>query len=185
MEEQPATLESALQAIDKVKALLLENAKSASESQSTWEAIQAKAKQLLSNLKPRIRLNVGGEMFTTSKTTLLRFPVTVLSVMLSTEIWQPQDGVYFFDRNSHGFDHVLDYLSDGSVRLDILSETELSSVKDHLTFLSVPFQVDTVNKGASQSVYYHMSDLPMHKLTHVDPIPSSLSAVQLNCQHWR
>jgi hypothetical protein len=75
--------------------------------------------------------------------------LSVFSVMLSTKLWDPEDGIYFFDRNPAVFNHVLDYMADGRVLLDILSPVELALLKKDLEFYHVPYFVDESEKRLS------------------------------------
>ena len=68
----------------------------------------------------KVKLDVGGFKFTTSRATLCRFPGTFLEVMFSgrhkypTEI-DEEDGSYFIDRDGRHFHHVLNFLRCGYV----------------------------------------------------------------------
>ena len=59
-----------------------------------------------------IRLNVGGKIFCTSKTTLTRIPNTFFSALLSGEISSLKDetGAFFIDREGSWFEPILNYL---------------------------------------------------------------------------
>ena len=68
----------------------------------------------------KIKLNVGGTYFTTSRTTLLREPHSVLASIVSGRWKAPEDdGVYFIDRDPEIFSYVLDYLRNGSISRDV------------------------------------------------------------------
>ena len=59
-------------------------------------------------LKERIRFNVSGTMFETFSKTLNRFPDTLLgSNELRVTYYDPEDDVYFFDRNRDAFESIL------------------------------------------------------------------------------
>ena len=60
----------------------------------------------------RIKLDVGGTRFTTTLTTLTRFPDTMLGAMFSGRHQLPLDesGHYFIDRDGTHFRHILNYL---------------------------------------------------------------------------
>lgn len=59
-----------------------------------------------------INLNVGGQMFTTTLTTLTRYPDTMLGAMFSGRhaLVKDQNGAYFIDRNGRCFEPILDFL---------------------------------------------------------------------------
>jgi hypothetical protein len=125
---------------------------------ASWKKVEDESRLRLAQIKAKIRLNVGGTIFATSKTTLMRFPVTVFSVMLSTKIWTPEanggDGMYFFDRNAHVMDHVLDYMANGVIRTEILSSQALKSLKDDLDYYEVPYYEDQNAKGMLKSLWF-------------------------------
>ncbi len=69
-----------------------------------------------STAKSKIKLNIGGKIFTTSKTTLLMYPNSFFSAMLSSGKWNPdEDGEYFIDRNPKYFDILLDFMRNGGL----------------------------------------------------------------------
>ena len=68
----------------------------------------------------KIKLNVGGTYFTTSRTTLSRDSLSVLASIGSGR-WEPakEDGAYFIDRDPEIFTYVLDYLRNGSLSREV------------------------------------------------------------------
>lgn len=55
---------------------------------------------LQKKLTLKIKLNVGGKIFTTSKTTLLSVPGSYFHALLSSGKWLPdEDNEYFIDRS--------------------------------------------------------------------------------------
>jgi hypothetical protein len=62
-------------------------------------------------LPTKIRLNVGGAKFTTSKTTLLAESGTYFDALIQNDQWSPdEEGDFFIDRNPRFFPAILDYL---------------------------------------------------------------------------
>ncbi|KAL9645042.1 hypothetical protein ABK040_004534 [Willaertia magna] len=96
------------------------------------QELEAKEKKFNSMLKEmekvanlqsnKIKLNVGGKLFTTTKDTLMKYKDSFFFSMLSSGKWLPDedDGAYFIDRNPKLFTIIMDFL-----RNDGLSETEL------------------------------------------------------------
>jgi hypothetical protein len=144
--------------LEKIKAQVQERLNAAEESSKLWQQIQTDATARLKELKTKIKINVGGKVFSTSKSTLLMSPglgvLSVFSVMLSTKLWDPEDGIYFFDRNPAVFNHVLDYMADGSVLLDILGPVELALLKEDLEFFHVPYFVDEAKNGSLPRIFH-------------------------------
>lgn len=66
-----------------------------------------------------IRLNVGGETFTTTRKTLCRVPGSMLASMFTrfadNPARQTADGTYVIDRDGRQFAHILNYLRVGAV----------------------------------------------------------------------
>ena len=66
---------------------------------------------------PRIVLDVGGMHYSTSRTTLTKYPESMLGVMFSgrhdLETMQCEDGSFFIDRDGTHFRYILNYLRDG------------------------------------------------------------------------
>ncbi|KAK0047709.1 BTB/POZ domain-containing protein KCTD7 [Biomphalaria pfeifferi] len=66
---------------------------------------------------PIIPLNVGGHIYMTRLSTLLKFPDSMLATMFSGrhKIDQDKDGNFFLDSNGAVFEYILEYLRYGSV----------------------------------------------------------------------
>jgi len=72
-----------------------------------------------------VKLNVGGQLFLTTKQTLTKDPNSMLAAMFSGRFNAPQceDGSFFIDRDGTHFRFILNYLRDGE---PILPEDETS-----------------------------------------------------------
>lgn len=86
-------------------------------------------KRLHQQQKSRVTLNVGGSIFTTSITTLTKYPDSMLATMFSGRhtLIAESDGTYFIDRDGTYFSFILNYLRCGDdvvleARPSILSE---------------------------------------------------------------
>jgi hypothetical protein len=96
--------------------------------------------------KHKIKLDVGGRHFATSKETLLKFEGSFFFAMLSSGLWEPdEDGTYFIDRDSKYFPYLLRYMRTGSLKeLTDLSKSssfydELDCVKEEFDFYQIEF----------------------------------------------
>lgn len=83
------------------------------------------AEEVVKRSRYRVRLNVGGQAFETSKTTLLAEPDSMLYALVHSGAFLPdaQTGEYFIDRDPKFFGTLLNYLrdnrGDGQLNLDL------------------------------------------------------------------
>jgi len=93
-----------------------------------------------------IRLNVGGERYTTTRATLTRYPQSMLGAMFSGAMATSIDehGCFFIDRDGSMFSHVLNFLRSGRLslpadfhQLDLLAiEADFYQVEDLIKEIS-------------------------------------------------
>jgi len=88
-----------------------------------------------------IRLNVGGERYTTTRATLTRYPSSMLGAMFSGTLPTSIDehGCFFIDRDGPMFRHVLNFLRSGQ--------------------LSLPADFDQLGLLATEADFYQVEDL--------------------------
>ena len=81
-----------------------------------WEEEKERVKQTKVFDKV-ITLNVGGTRYTTTLSTLTKYPDSMLGVMFSGrhDLPQQEDGSYFIDRDGEVFKYILMYLRDSTV----------------------------------------------------------------------
>jgi len=110
------------------------------ELEKRIEENAAKAKQ-------KIKLDIGGKTFTTSKTTLLAIPNTYFYSMISSGKWSPdEDGVYFIDRNPKHFDRILDLLRTSELNTEGLSSLEWKKLESDLDYYQIPIPKSLIPK---------------------------------------
>ena len=84
------------------------------EEKKKWEEDKAKINCFDER---KIVLDVGGTRYTTSRSTLTKYPESMLGVMFSgrhdIEAMKCSDGSFFIDRDGTHFRHILNYLRDG------------------------------------------------------------------------
>jgi len=94
-----------------------------------WNEIEKKIEE---NLKARnniITLNVGGQVFSTSKSNLLRFKDSYFYGLVARG-WKPDsNGTYFIDRSPKLFSIIFDYLRDGDLTRDEIENLSLADRK--------------------------------------------------------
>ena len=81
-----------------------------------WEEEKERVKQT-KVFEKVITLNVGGTRYTTTLSTLTKYPDSMLGVMFSGrhDLPQQEDGFYFIDRDGEVFKYILMYLRDSTV----------------------------------------------------------------------
>ena len=94
-------------------------------------------------VKDFIQLNVGGQTFTTARSTLCRVEGSLLATMFSgrweDSVERVQNGVVFLDFNPEHFSWILDYLRvkmiSSPVNPAVLAEASKNQMKDFNTLL--------------------------------------------------
>jgi hypothetical protein len=103
--------------------LRIEGAKSINlaRSRRAWEAELACMTAVQPSMVTRIKLNVGGVRFETSRATLLGVTGSMLETMFGARVdmlqYDPDDGSVFLDRDGARFGMILDFLRDGNASL--------------------------------------------------------------------
>ena len=99
------------------------------------------------NFEPTVTLNVGGNLFTTTTSTLTRFPDTMLGAMFSGRhaLIQDKNGAYFIDRDGTHFREILNFLRGSTASTEEQIEQRLSPA----TMEELKFEAD----------FYGMKDL--------------------------
>ena len=74
----------------------------------------------------RIKLDIGGQVFTTSRLTLTKEPNSMLAAMFSGRhsLVADSDGSYFIDRDGTHFRYILNYLRDGGIKEGALPQSD-------------------------------------------------------------
>ena len=87
----------------------------------------------------RIRLDVGGTMFATTKSTLTRITDSFFAAMFGGRfaLKPEEDGSFFIDRDPFVFRHVLNFLRGESVKLEQLSQAEREALVRDAVFYQI------------------------------------------------
>ena len=92
------------------------------EEKKKWEEEKAVMHKKFIFSGPSMILDVGGVRFSTSRSTLTKYPESMLGIMFSgrhdLETMQCKDGSFFIDRDGTHFRHILNYLRDGEEVVD-------------------------------------------------------------------
>ena len=96
-----------------------------------------------------IDLNVGGHLYTTSLTTLTKYPDSMLGAMFSGRIPVAKDskGNFFIDRDGETFRYVLNFLRSSKLRLPA-EPHELEQLEDEADF----YQIATLSEALKNSL---------------------------------
>lgn len=123
-----------------------------------------------------VKLNVGGTIYRTTRSTLLKDPNSVLSAMFSGrhELEKDEDGAYSIDRDGELFRYVLNYLrndelfcpDDKFFRKELLAEAR---------FYALQGMIDCLNRLSLESVILKRSDEHLSAVTSWLPPHSSFS----------
>ena len=97
------------------------------EEKEKWEEEKVMMDKKFIFKGPRIVLDVGGMHFSTSRSTLSKYPESMLGVMFSgrhnLKTMQCKDGSFFIDRDGTHFRHILNYLRDGEEVIESFPES--------------------------------------------------------------
>jgi len=116
-----------------------ERIKLLSEKEAKWNEQVKKIEESASRASQKIKLDVGGKPFNTSKGTLMSMEGTYFHAMLGSGKFQPdEEGVYFIDRNPKHFDVILDYLRMGELNVEGLDTKGLEKVKKDCDYYQIP-----------------------------------------------
>ena len=116
-----------------------------------------------------ITLNVGGTRYTTTLSTLTKYPDSMLGVMFSGrhDLPQQEDGSYFIDRDGEVFKYVLMYLRDRDLCFDYLHDDQLCNLQGQLyngevyniQGLPSPLERSLLKLVAYEAQYFQLSEL--------------------------
>ena len=98
-----------------------------------------------------VRLNVGGTKYITEKTTLRKYPDSVLGAMFRGNITLSTDGdgYYFIDRCGHIFQYILQFLRSGKLILP-KGFCELELLQEEASFYQIEDLISTINNHKSE-----------------------------------
>ena len=113
--------------VEKDQQQLEEDRRKCEEEKQKWEEEKAKMKCMFVFHSQVIDLNVGGTHYSTSRSTLTKYPDSMLGVMFSGRhdigAMKCSDGSFFIDRDGPRFGIILDYLRDGETVVKSIPES--------------------------------------------------------------
>ena len=140
-EEIQKDLDTFVEKIQKEVEDLDKKKKEVEEEVQKFEIIKTKLETTAKNAKEKIKLNIGGKIFTTSLTTLTQVKGTFFSAMFSGQFnTEPdEDGEYFIDRDSVYFPIILNHLRypDQKVDFSLYLEKHLELIMFETEFYGI------------------------------------------------
>jgi len=102
-----------------------------------------------------IRLNVGGQVFVTTLSTVTSIKGTFFEAMFSGQfnVKPADDGTFCIDRDPFVFRHVLNYLRGEVLNLIHLSKAELEALKKDAEFYQIPGLIELMQEKKSPLVW--------------------------------
>lgn len=122
----------------KLSNMIEERLKLLEEKEKHWQQLEKLMVENSHKASSKIKLDVGGKVYSTTKTNLLKWEGSYFYAMLSSGKWQPDnDGCYFLDMNHKHFDVIMDYLRSGELTLDGLDSRAINKIIKNLDYLQV------------------------------------------------
>ena len=153
-------LEEALGFMKKAYDIMGKEAEDVRKEREAFESVAKKLEHV--HFSSTIKLNVGGQHFTTSLQTLTKDTGSMLHAMFSGrfDTKPAEDGSYFIDRDGTNFRYILNYLRTGRlllpedkfVRKELLEEAEFYQIPQMIQGLKPPSFEDSRILSDSQKV---------------------------------
>ena len=130
-------LEEALNCMKKAYEIMKGEALEVQKEKEAFDSVAKKLEHV--NFASTVKLNVGGQLFSTSLQTLKKDPGSMLHAMFSGrfDTKPAEDGTYFIDRDGTHFRYILNYLRTGRllvpedqlVQKELLEEAEFYQIR--------------------------------------------------------
>jgi len=158
-----ATFKQAVEQVAKDKQKLERDRRKFDEEKEKWEEEKARINNSFIFHGQRIVLEVGGTHYSTSLSTLTKYPESMLGVMFSgrhdLEPMKCSDGSFFLDRDGTYFRHILNYLRDGEEAVE-----------------SFPKSTEVLQEILREATYYQLEGL----VTAINPIIREVNVISQN-----
>jgi len=114
------------------------------QKEEAWLSLEKKVEDNCGKAKQKIKLDVGGKIFSVSKESLLRVPNTYFHALLGSGKWQPDsDGAYFVDRSPKFFDRILNFMRNGKMDYYGLDDHSLEKLQDDCDYYQIAIPITT------------------------------------------
>lgn len=182
-------LEEALGFMKKAYDIMSKEAEDVRKEKEAFESVAKKLEHV--HFSSTIKVNVGGQHFTTSLQTLTKDTGSMLHAMFSGrfDTKPAEDGSYFIDRDGTNFRYILNYLRTGRlllpgdqlVRKELLEEAEFYQIRGLINGLNPPLFQGSKILSSEQKVLLANTWLK-EKL--MKPCNSFLLIYSASCDGW-
>ena len=160
-------LQEALDLMKKAYDIMKEQALDVRKEKEAFDSVAKKLEHV--HFASTIKLNVGGQYFTTSLQTLTKDTGSMLHAMFSGrfDTKPAEDGYYFIDRDGTNFRYILNYLRTGRlllpedklVREELLEEAEFYQIRGIVDELRIPpnlpFKDSTILTTEQKEIFFN------------------------------
>lgn len=182
-------LEEALGLMKKAYDIMSKEAENVRKEKEAFESVAKKLEHV--HFSSTIKLNVGGQHFSTSLQTLTKDTGSMLHAMFSGrfDTKPAEDGSYFIDRDGTNFRYILNYLRTGRlllpedklVRQELLEEAEFYQIRGMINRLNPPSFENSKILSVEQKVLLTNTWLK-EKL--MKPLSSFVLIYSASCHGW-
>jgi BTB/POZ domain/NHL repeat len=114
-------------------------------AETNWVTVQTLVQKHAGRANEKVRLDIGGKIFSTTKSRLLSFKNSFFEAMLGSGHWKAsRDGTYFVDRTPTFFEHMLEFMRTGKLDSTVLawSGKRRDKLREEFDFYQIPFPTD-------------------------------------------
>jgi DNA-binding beta-propeller fold protein YncE len=110
--------------------------------ENNWVIVQASVQKHVMMANQKVKLDIGGHIFSTTRSLLLSFKDSFFAAMLGSGYWKPStDGTYFVDRTPTYFQTMLDFMRNGKLdeRVVLWNASKIDKLQQEFDFYQVDF----------------------------------------------
>jgi len=151
-----------------------EQIKTWDEKRKSWEEVERIMMENANKIKNKVKLNVGGKPFSTTKDTLLKYKGSYFEYMLTSSHPQfDEDGEFFIDRHPKYFGLILNYLREARLRESDLTTVDWKELQEEFEYfrVEVPYILKEVKLNVGGQQYSTTKDILLqHKGTYFESL---------------
>jgi len=126
--------------------------------ESAWAELQVQVQSAATFALEKVKLDIGGTVFSVAKSLLLSFKDSLFHAMLSSGRWLPgKDGTYFIDRTPWYFGPMLDFMRNGKLTLSrkMWCTPKMQLLREEFDFYQIPMPME-LHEGPCQGRFARM-----------------------------